>query len=319
MGWRHFLAARHFSAWVLTCIFVFNLSSSRASARGTIEPDPCAHQLAEAADPATPRREITFEAEHFLKDVRSVCESPTSCSDAQLDRAVDQAIKKSPSRFRAAFNKVKLLSRRSVVLLIWGGSILGPGVLSYYLTAGIPEGLRYSVTSFVMTMTGILFGRFSGPVDKKLGPKVEQLAFHLWSPANGDSWGQIMKSLPETDRLKFSQIYNQLIVLHPYLKDGGAAVKEGDMPSAARLLTNGILNSYDMFAGLHLEHPATLREARTYLPLFSLDEKRALIAAAEDLIRSLPADELQDPSEAGRKKVADFTRQTLEVWIRTAG
>lgn len=318
MGW---LGPR-LVAWVLTCVFVFNLSSMPAFARtgarpsDGLDPDLCAQQLGEIANPAAPQREITVEAENFLKEVRTACVSPTSCSDAQLERAVDQAIKKSPSRFRAAFNKVKLLSRRSVVLLIWAGSILGPGVLSYYLTAGVPEGLRYSVTSFVMTMTGILFGRFSGPIDKKLGPKVEQLAFRWWSPSEGDSWGQIMKSIPETDRMKFSQIYNQLIVIHPYLKDGGAALKADDWQTAARLLTNGLLNSYDMFAGLHLEHPATIREARAYLPKLSADEKERLILAVEEIIRSLPTDELQDPSEEGRKKVVDFTRQTLVAWIQ---
>ncbi|MEQ1843617.1 MAG: hypothetical protein ABL994_24695, partial [Verrucomicrobiales bacterium] len=286
--------------------------------RERVEPVPCANQLSEAGDPATPRREITVEAEIFLQNVRAVCVSATSCSDDQLDKAVTHAIKKSPSRFRSLFNKVKLLSRRSVVLLIWGGSILGPGILSYYLTAGIPEGLRYSVTSFVMTMTGILFGRFSGPVDKKLGPRVEQLAFTLWSPSDQDSWGQIMKSIPETDRLKFSQIYNQLIVIHPYLKDGGAALSRGDLAMAAHLFTNGILNSIDMFAGLHLDHPVTLREARVYLPRISRADKEALIEAAAELIKSLSAEELQDPSDQGRQRAIEFMRETLTAWIRVA-
>lgn len=305
MGWE---TRRNLSVLVLASIYI-NFFPVPVSAAGS----GCAQKIAEES-----RSELTEEATRVLAEVGQTCENPSACSEESLAAAVESSVEKAPPQHRKVFGSLLRLSRRALVMLLWGASILGPGVISYYLTAGIPEGLRISVSNFVMVMGGVLFGRFSSPVEKRMGPKVETLSFWLWDPNEKDGWGQIMKRLPETDRLRFSQIYNQLIVLRSYFEKGGERVREGDTQAAARQYLNAILLSHELFAGLNLDHPTTVREVRTNLPELSKISpamKAEILREAERMLREMPPEELYQTLVDHRDEVAEITRQTLRLWL----
>jgi hypothetical protein len=261
--------------------------------------------------------ELTADAANVLLDITRQCPSPVICNTEQLTIATENAIQYRSGKSQTLLRRVMRLPRRALVALIWGGAILGPGIISFYATAKMPAELRIPFTNFVMVMSGVLFGRFSGPIEKKLGPLVEQAAFWLWDPSENDGWGQIMKKLNDAARLSNSQVYNQVIVLEGYFKEAAAAVVAGNDTLAARFYVDAILHSTEMFAGLNLEHPVTIRAVRAYLNEFqdiSPEFRQQIRRRAATIVDELPNDELEHPSKRGQVKI--LADRVLRVWLR---
>ncbi len=261
--------------------------------------------------------QVTQDASQVLAEIQKSCSHVSECTDEALYEATKVAIQKKGGPSQSKLRKFLRLPRRALTFLIWGGSILGSGVLSYYATAGVPDGLRISFSSFVMVMSGVLFGRFSSPFEKKIGPKIEQLAFWLYDPDPDDGWGQIMKTINEAERLEKGQILNQVIVLRPWLKTAAYALNRNDIRNAARAYVHAILHSVDLFGGLNLAFPATVREVRGYLPEqfkgISVETRTQLLEEALAVLRGLPDKELRD--SISRKTLESIVHGSISYWF----
>jgi len=277
--------------------------------------DDCLRAIAAEGTREASSAESEALAAEVLRLVEVDCPTASACDNTGLARSLTLAGKK-VAKLDSRFGRLALLPRRAGVVLVWIASILGPGALSYYVSSGLPDGLRISFSSFVMVMSGMLFGKFSAPIEKSVAPLAEKLSFFIWKPKEG-SFGQILGKLSETERFRNSQIYNQIIFLRAHFEAAGEALMRGNVDLAARHYANAIVNSHDMFGGLNLLHPATVREVRTYTPALANLSDRAkldLLHSAIAAIQGLQPDELVEGSK--KSELIDLVRETLGVWFQ---
>ncbi len=287
----------------LLFLIVLNVGTVRADEPGD-QPQPnedsatiCSRELMEL-DPAP-----VSEVATILKRVKQHCVDETACGTTELKEVLEKIIVTQGKGHRNWFRKLTIIPRRLLVMGIYSGTVIGPGLLTYYLTSlyNIPDGQRIILGASVSQISGMLLGRSGAALERMLGPHIEQAVIKIWDPNDGDSWGKIQKALNEKDRLINSQIYNQLLIFAPHFRSAGDAIKRKDIAQAADSYTQALLHSYNLFGGLHYYHPSTVGEVRQYLPRggqfrndidMPLEQKVELIIRVCRTLQSRPADEI---------------------------
>lgn len=259
--------------------------------------------------------QLYTDAASVVGEMVQHCPSPAACSKEEVAETAERAIELKGGSSRSLLRRLMLLPRRALVFLFWGGSVLGPGILSYYLTSGLATEVRIPLSNFVMQMSKDLFERFNGPVKDKLAPKVHQLAFWLWDPHAEDGWAQIHKRLNEASRLENSQIYNQAVLIRDDFKSAAKALLDGNIEVSAGHYMDAFLDSDDLFGGLNLDRRTTVRAARRPLRGRSIpSELRERVRdRVVEMISQLDDKELADPAKRG--ELMKSARRIVSIWI----
>jgi len=280
--------------------------------------DTCSRELMEL-DPAP-----VSEVADVMKRVKTHCVNETACGTQELKEVLEKVIATHGKGHRNWFRKMTILPRRLLVLMVYSGTVIGPGALTYYLTSlyNIPDGQRIILGASVSQISAMLFGRSGAILERMLGPHIEQAVIKVWDPNDGDSWGKIQKALNEKDRLINSQIYNQLLTFAPHFRTAGDAVKRQDLAQAADSYTQALLHSYNLFGGLHYYHPSTVGEVRQYLPRagefrndldMTIEQKVELIIRVCRTIQARPADEIT--AGVSRDDLVRFAFGVMVRWL----
>ncbi len=278
----------------------------------------CSRELMEL-DPAP-----VSEVAEVIKRVKTHCANETACGTEELKDILEKVIVTHGKGHRNWFRKLTTIPRRLLVLMVYSGTVIGPGALTYYLTSlyNIPDGQRIILGASVSQISAMLFGRSGAILERMLGPHIEQAVIKVWDPNDGDSWGKIQKALNEKDRLINSQIYNQLLVFGPHFKTAGDAIRERDFAGAADSYVQALLHSYNLFGGLHYYHPSTVGEVRAHLPKkgefrndidMSLEDKVEIIIRVCRTIQARPADEILEG--ASRDELVRFAFGIMLRWL----
>lgn len=277
---------------------------------------------------------IEGELQRIIEGVRVRCRGD-SCNHEQMQVALEEAISRHAPKTRSLLRKILVPLGRTIFILGYFGTVIGPGLLTYLVCmhaqeavgVNIPDGLKSVLGVTVSGATGLLLGRPARFLEAMIGPPIEQATIkYLWNPSDGDSWGKILKALNEKERFTASQVYNQMVAaLRPHIERGGQAVTQKDWRRAGHHYAVALRHSYHLFGGLHYYDPSTVSEARAYLypyrvyettvpgekQLTEEDKINIIMATCLDMLLSTPPDQLRDGAT-----VEELTRFAFGVMLR---
>lgn len=185
--------------------------------------DPVCLEELTSFDPAP-----VTEVASVMAAVKLACETETSCGNLALKKVLEEAINQHGRKHRGFWKRVFFYPRRIAVPLIYIGSVVGPPILTLFLTSKfqLPQDYKIVLSGAVGAASGFLLGRFGSSLERMVGPHLEQLAMTIWDPHDNDSWGRIQKALNEKDRLINSQVYNQLLTADRQFELAGKMIRD---------------------------------------------------------------------------------------------
>ena len=305
----HFLLSWLLS-WLLFWFLIFPNPLSYSD-----DPKACVHQIVTAPEAAVLR--IERELDSVLRWVHEICDQDVNCRALHLAALPGEAV---PAMVRpdTVWGRALKLPRRLFLGSLFVGSGIGSGVGSYMISQclGAGNGIATVVGATFSSIACGYLSHLGEPFYGKLAPEIERLAFVIYNPNSSDSWGQINRRLHARDRFTIQQMFYQVLTLRDHLKEAGRSVSQENYDSAARHYATALLASTGYFKGLHLYHPLTIGEVRSWLPplnQLSPEQKARLILAVCQKMNQLPDEEV--PEGSTREELVRFAYGVVLRWL----